>query len=160
MVLVELDEMLVSYAVLLNRPQWLTEERVEVQKPVWHRLATLESGRGRIVRADVDLAITTAIGSGMSISEILPSLIVRHAAVLARARAERVKRMLLSPPVVWLAPSRSKVQNALDNGDDPAEMLDAIRREIRLDLLASGTPDADIGRVLNDVDEQLTIHTS
>lgn len=151
-----IDDMLISYAVLLNRPQWCTEGRFAMQRAVWERLAEAERGDAWITVGDVDLAIKTAVRN-MPPLDVVPSLVIEHAAILARARAKRVDAMLNSDPALWLSPARQQVQRAIDSGDDPYTVIAAIRGEVSADLVAAEVPEADMSRVLDAVD--LTLHS-
>lgn len=155
MIFVDLDESLTDYAVLLNRPQWLSEERFSAQRRAWVRLAADETGDEAITVRDVDLAITTAIRLGVPFGEIVPSKVVEDAASLARGRGRRITQMILTDPVLWLSPARQRIQRAIDAEEHPAGIIAAVRDEIRNDLVEGQVAEDVMNRILDAVDAVL-----
>lgn len=82
-----------SYCVLLNRSQWLADDRRLMQQRVWRR--SIEAASGDLVlRLDhIEDAITWLLQLDESQNRLLPSDVIRQAAKLARQEATRLRRL-------------------------------------------------------------------
>jgi hypothetical protein len=148
---VEVEQVISSYAVMLNRSQWLDPAKLDVQRAVWSRLL---AGRSRedLTLADIEAAITTlAADPARRTADILPALIVSTAVDLAAGRISRVKsitRIFLAGGEL-LIPEEQQFQRWVDAGRraDGIVELDAAVAQIRQDL-RSCTDDELVGRIV------------
>lgn len=148
---------LVSYAVMLNRPAWLTPERLDMQQAVWARLIDAQDGDATIKLIDLETAITAELHGTRALNDITPTVIIDDAASATRNRASRMRQYIdtinnPSQAEVTFASAIAAVRRAYDAGEDGYPVIRQFRETIREDIMNGDVADDVIMDVLDAFD--------
>jgi hypothetical protein len=150
-----LIDALASYAVLLNRPQWLDPAKSLLQEQVWSRMIQRADGVGEIRLDDFERAIEEHL-DGNQPHTVTPSHVVNRAAELARHRTVLADRMAAEHAAGNLLFSET---SQLAVSGDVAQFDRSVREAVRA-VVQSGRPNEEIERLVDAIESTQVMVTA